>query len=327
MVSYPSAIITWVDRVDNVDYNYAGDINSAIAEVQGIAKDLVGVGGTAGGLAQGGASFYARWTAQHNTSGSHKSLTTDTLNASGLITASGGIQGNVTGAVTGNATTSSSCTGNAASATILATARAINGVDFNGSAPITVTADSNTLSGTTLKSSVVNSSLTSVGTLTNLAVTNKITGSINGNCDGSSATVTGAAQTAITSVGTLTSLAVTNGVTAGSVSSGASSTALMWKVLDIGTWDMDSTITVSVAHGLGASYTKIVSVNAMIFPDASGVIIPLDYVYYSTGVAAGSIGGIGDTNLTLYRTNQGTFDSSSYSGSANRGKVFIAYTA
>jgi hypothetical protein len=53
-------------------------------------------------------------------------------------------------------------TGLAVKATILATARAINGVNFDGSAPITVTADANTLSGTTLKSTVVNSSLTTV---------------------------------------------------------------------------------------------------------------------------------------------------------------------
>jgi hypothetical protein len=57
-------------------------------------------------------------------------------------------------------------TGNASTATKLATARAINGVDFDGSAAITVTADANTLTGTTLKSTVVTSSLTSVGTLT-----------------------------------------------------------------------------------------------------------------------------------------------------------------
>ena len=57
-------------------------------------------------------------------------------------------------------------TGNAGSATALETPRAINGVDFDGSAPITVTADANTLSGTELASSVVTSSLTSVGTIT-----------------------------------------------------------------------------------------------------------------------------------------------------------------
>jgi hypothetical protein len=56
-------------------------------------------------------------------------------------------------------------TGNADTATTLATARNINGVSFNGSAEITVTAAAGTLSGNTLNSSVVTSSLTSVGTI------------------------------------------------------------------------------------------------------------------------------------------------------------------
>ena len=90
------------------------------------------------------------------------------ISGGGTITGTfvGGITGNVTGNVTGNASGSSgSTTGNAATATALATARAINGVDFDGSAAITVTAAAGTLSGTELKSTVVTSSLTSVGTL------------------------------------------------------------------------------------------------------------------------------------------------------------------
>jgi hypothetical protein len=71
-----------------------------------------------------------------------------------------------------NTAGSQDTSGNAATATALATARAINGVDFDGTGAITVTADANTLSGTTLKSSVVNSSLTSVGTLSSLATGN-----------------------------------------------------------------------------------------------------------------------------------------------------------
>jgi hypothetical protein len=61
-------------------------------------------------------------------------------------------------------------TGNASTATTLATARNINGVSFNGSADITVTAAAGTLSGATLASGVTASSLTSVGTLTSLTV-------------------------------------------------------------------------------------------------------------------------------------------------------------
>jgi hypothetical protein len=51
--------------------------------------------------------------------------------------------GTITAALSGNATTSSSTSGNAATATTLQTARTINGVSFNGSANITVTAAAN----------------------------------------------------------------------------------------------------------------------------------------------------------------------------------------
>jgi hypothetical protein len=64
-------------------------------------------------------------------------------------------------------------TGNAATATsagTLTTARNINGVSFNGSADITVTAAAGTLTGNTLASGVTASSLTSVGTLGSLTV-------------------------------------------------------------------------------------------------------------------------------------------------------------
>jgi hypothetical protein len=57
----------------------------------------------------------------------------------------------------------------------LQTARNINGVSFNGSADITVTAAAGTLSGATLASGVTASSLTSVGTLASLAVTGNLT--------------------------------------------------------------------------------------------------------------------------------------------------------
>ena len=57
-------------------------------------------------------------------------------------------------------------TGNASTATKLAATKNINGVAFDGSADITITAASNTLTGTTLASNVVSSSLTSVGTIT-----------------------------------------------------------------------------------------------------------------------------------------------------------------
>jgi len=55
------------------------------------------------------------------------------------------------------------------------------------------------------------------GTLTATAFAGPLTGNVTGNASGTAATVTGAAQSAITSVGTLSALAVTGAVTAGSV--------------------------------------------------------------------------------------------------------------
>ena len=78
--------------------------------------------------------------------------------------------------ITGNAATATSATtaGTASSATKLTTARNINGVAFDGSGDITVTADAGTLTGTSIKSTVTGSSLTSVGTLTNATVNGKV---------------------------------------------------------------------------------------------------------------------------------------------------------
>lgn len=92
-------------------------------------------------------------------------------------------------------------TGNAATATKLATPKNINGVAFDGSSDITISAsaDAGTLSGTTLKSTITGSSLTSVGTLTSGAIPySLLTGTIptwNQNTTGNAATATKFATT------------------------------------------------------------------------------------------------------------------------------------
>jgi len=84
----------------------------------------------------------------------------------------GALKGNADTVTNGVYTTdfplNQSTTGSAAT---LTTPRAINGVDFDGSAPITVTAAAGTLTGATLKADVLASSLTSVGTITSLVAT------------------------------------------------------------------------------------------------------------------------------------------------------------
>lgn len=114
------------------------------------------------------------------------------------VTGTSGVSGSNTGDQT-------SVTGNAGTATALQTARAINGVSFDGTAAITVTAAAGTLTGTTLASGVTASSLTGVGTLGSLTVTNPIAGSVTGNA----ATVTTNANLTgpVTSSGNATSIA------------------------------------------------------------------------------------------------------------------------
>jgi hypothetical protein len=65
-------------------------------------------------------------------------------------------------------------TGNAATASALATGRNINGTSFDGSADITVTAAAGTLTGSTLASGITGSSLSSLGTLSSLTTSGDI---------------------------------------------------------------------------------------------------------------------------------------------------------
>ena len=78
-------------------------------------------------------------------------------------------------------TITANLTGTASSATALATARAINGVNFDGTTAITVTANAATLTGVTLNGTVLASSLTSVGALNGLTIAATQTVSMGGN--------------------------------------------------------------------------------------------------------------------------------------------------
>ena len=107
--------------------------------------------------------------------------------------------------------------------------RGIKGEDGTGGGGA---AAAGTLTGATLANNVVASSLTSVGVLTNLRVTNTIVGSIDGNADTATSaltaftadTVTTAAQTAITSVGTLTAVNTSGVITGTNTTASTSST-------------------------------------------------------------------------------------------------------
>lgn len=95
---------------------------------------------------------------------SNSATTATSANTASAIVARDG-SGNFTAG-----TITAALTGNASTATALATARTINGTSFDGTANITVTAAAGTLTGATLASNVLASSLTSVGTLSSVAV-------------------------------------------------------------------------------------------------------------------------------------------------------------
>lgn len=97
-----------------------------------------------------------------------------TLTMGGSVTYSGAFAStftltNTTAVTFPTAGTLATTAGNVATATALQTARAINGVNFDGTAAITVTAAAGTLTGATLAANVLASSLTSHGTLTAFA--------------------------------------------------------------------------------------------------------------------------------------------------------------
>ena len=85
----------------------------------------------------------------------------------------------IVGSITGNAATATTATSagtatSATTATKLATSRNINGVSFDGSADITITANAGTLTGTTLNSTITESSLTSVGILKSATISGNV---------------------------------------------------------------------------------------------------------------------------------------------------------
>ncbi len=106
--------------------------------------------------------------------------------------------------------------GTASTATQLATARNINGVAFDGSGDISITTivDAGTLTGTTLKSNVTGSSLTSVGALTAGSVPySLLSGTVpiwNQNTTGNAASAT----TAITATTAASAISATTAITA-----------------------------------------------------------------------------------------------------------------
>lgn len=110
----------------------------------------------------------------------------------------------------------------------------------------------------------------------------------------------------------------------------ASNYSIVKKVVDIGDWNMDSTSTKAVPHGL-INHARILSISVTIFDDAGA---PFDFLHQATTGASnfrpsGFISNIDATNISLFRqpsTDSGWFDNTSFDLTPfNRGVVTIEY--
>jgi len=231
----------------------------------------------------------------------------------------------ITGTNTGDQTT---ITGNAGTATKLATARNINGVAFDGSTDITIAAAASAeqLTGTTLKSTVTGSSLTSVGTLGNLTVTNPIAGSVTGNA----ATATKLAATkningvafdgsADITIAAAASAEQLTGTTLKSTVTGSSLTS----VGTLGNLTVTNPIAGSVT-GNAATATKLAAsknINGVAFDGSADITVPAT-AGTLTGIVAIANGGTNSTDVaTAGGIGYGTGTSHAYTAAGTTGQV------
>ena len=211
-------------------------------------------------------------------------------------------------------------TGNAATATKLASARNINGVAFDGTADISIVAATSAelLTGTTIKSTVTGSSLTSVGTLTNLTVTNPIAGSISGNAATATlaSTVTTNANLTgdVTSIGNAATIA-NNAVTTSTIADGAITNA---KITDVAATKIIGTL--PVANG-GTGATTFTANNVLlgngtsalqaVAPGTSGNVLTSNGTTWTSAAPSGggsttySIGDSYGGGIVFYVTSDG----------------------
>jgi hypothetical protein len=98
------------------------------------------------------------------------------------------------------------------------------------------------------------------------------------------------------------------------------------KVVQIGDWNMDTSGSVSVAHGISDS-SKIRDLRVMIRHDSSSTLYPLTYTIDNTNTTPqGGLGNISTTHITLNRLDGGVFDGSSFNSTGfNRGFITIIY--
>jgi hypothetical protein len=207
------------------------------------------------------------------------------------------------------------------SAATLTTARNINGIAFNGSADITVAADAETLTGTTLKSTVTGSSLTGVGIITSgtwngstIGVTYGGTGVTTST--GSGSLVLSTSPTLVTPIlGTPTSATLTN----------ATGLPIATGVSGLGT-GIASFLATPTSSNLLAATTDETGIGALVFANTPTLVTPIIGAATGTSLSLSStLNATGATTLgsTLNVTGAGTFSSTLAAGASTLASATI----
>ena len=199
---------------------------------------------------------------------------------------------------------------------------------MTAAANVEITAGAGALTGTVLNSSVVDSSLTSVGTIDTgvwegTAIGAAYVSTLNQNTTGTAGTVTTAAQPNITSVGTLTGLSVTATIT-GSVSGSAGSATTAGSVDESATFNNSgSGVASGTAYNGGTART--ISYNTIGAPSTTGTNASGTWGINVSGSAgsatsattAGTVTTAAQPNIT----STGTLSSLTVTGTMNSGTM------
>lgn len=95
-----------------------------------------------------------------------------------------------------------------------------------------------------------------------------------------------------------------------------------YRRINIGDWNMDTTASITKAHGLGSSWVKILNSVVMIIDDTPSLISNLN----NRGATIDGSHDIDSTNVNLRRVTSGFYDSTAYDATSyNRGFIYIEY--
>lgn len=111
---------------------------------------------------------------------------------------------------------------------------------------------------------------------------------------------------------------------AGGIDPGANGTYLKKKVIEIGDWNMDTTASIIIAHGL--TFANIRTCEVMIRNDDNSVFYPIHYTLSGASVSGRTA--VNTINVVISRAEAGFFDNTNFnSTSYNRGWITIWYKA